>query len=83
MPLFSVNPSFAESGGLLSYGTSTDENWRRAAAMVDKILRGAKPGDIAVEQPEKFELIVNLKTAKAIGVKLSPTTMLRATKVIE
>ncbi len=83
LPLLSSNPSFAEAGGLLSYGTPRDENWRRAAALVDKILRGAKPGDLAVEQPERFELIVNLKTAKAIGVKLSPTTMLRATKVIE
>ncbi len=83
LPLFSTNPSFAETGGLLSYGTSTDENWRRAAVMVDKILRGAKPADMPVEQPERFELIVNAKTAKAIGVSLSPTTMLRADKVIE
>lgn len=83
LPLFSTNPGFAEAGGLMSYGTSTVENWRRAAALVDQILRGAKPGDLAVEQPERFELLVNLKTAKAIGVSLSPTTMLRATKVIE
>lgn len=83
LPLFSPFPSFAEAGGLLSYGTPNEENWRRAAAMVDKILRGAKPGELAVEQPEKFELVVNMKTAKAIGVKLSPTTLLRATRVIE
>jgi putative tryptophan/tyrosine transport system substrate-binding protein len=83
LPLISSNPSFAEAGGLFSYGTPREENWRRAAALVDKILRGAKPGDIAVEQPERIELTINLKTAKAIGVKLSATTMLRATKVIE
>ena len=83
LPLFSTFLSFAEIGGVLSYGTPLDENWRRAAALVDKILRGAKPGDLAVEQPERFELVVNMKTAKAIGVKLSPTTLLRATKIIE
>lgn len=83
LPLLSINPYFAETGGLLSYGTSTDENWRRAAAMVDKILRGAKPGELPVEQPERFLLVVNMKTAKAIGVSLSPATMLRADKVIE
>jgi putative ABC transport system substrate-binding protein len=83
LPLFSTNQETASAGGLLSYGTSREESFRRAAALVDKILRGAKPGDLAVEQPERFELIVNLKTAKAIGVTLSPTTMLRATKVIE
>ena len=83
IPLVSTSGLNTESGGLLSYGTPSEENYRRAAAIVDKILRGAKPGELAIEQPEKFELAVNLKTAKAIGVKLSPTTMLRATKVIE
>jgi putative ABC transport system substrate-binding protein len=83
LPLLSLNPFFAETGGLLSYGTPTDENWRRAATLVDKILRGAKAGDLPVEQPERFQLVVNTKTAKAIGVSLSPTTMLRADKVIE
>jgi putative ABC transport system substrate-binding protein len=83
LPLFSTLHQLVEDGGLLAYGTRHEENFRRAAALVDKILRGAKPGDIAVEQPEKFELVVNLKTAKAIGVKLSPTTILRATGVIE
>lgn len=68
---------------MLAYGTATDENWHRAATLVDKILWGAKPGALPVEEPERFELVVNMKTAKAIGVKLSPTTMLRATKVIE
>jgi putative ABC transport system substrate-binding protein len=83
LPLLSNQSVVSERGGLLSYGTAIEENYRRAASLVDRILRGAKPGDLAVEQPEKFELIVNMKTARAIGVKLSPTTMLRATKVIE
>ena len=83
LPLVGSNPNFAESGGLLGYGTRVEENYRRAAALVDKILRGAKPGEIAIEQPEKFELAVNLKTAKAIGVTLSPAFLQRAEKVIE
>jgi putative ABC transport system substrate-binding protein len=83
LPLFGSHYQLVEDGGVLFYGTRQDENYRRAAALVDKILRGAKPGDLPVEQPEKFELVVNLKTAKAIDVKLSTTTMLRATKVIE
>ena len=83
LPLLSASSIVAESGGLLSYGTVGEENYRRAASLVDRILRGAKPGDLPVEQPERFQFIVNMKTAKAIGVKLSPTTMLRATKVIE
>ncbi len=83
LPLFSTHHQMTSGGGLLSYGTQLEENYRRAAALVDKILRGAKPGDLAVELPERFQLIVNMKTAKAIGVKLSPTTLLRATKVIE
>ena len=83
LPLLSGNSNTTVAGGLLSYGTPREENYKRAAALVDKILRGAKPGELAVEQPEKFELVINMKTAKTIGVKLSPTTMLRATKVIE
>lgn len=83
LPQFSTNPVIASEGGLLGYGTSLEENFRRAAALVDKILRGAKPGDLPVEEPERFQLIVNLKTAKAIGVTLSPVTLLRADKVIE
>lgn len=72
-----------EGGGLLSYATPREENYRRAAALVDKILRGAKPGDLPVEQPERFYLIVNRKTAKAIGVELSPVTMFRADRIID
>lgn len=83
LPLFSSLQQVVEAGGLLSYGTRQEENFRRGAAMVDKILRGAKPGDLPVEQPERFEMVVNMKTAKAIGVRLSPAIMLRATRVIE
>jgi len=83
LPLFSTHHQMTAGGGLLSYGTRLEENYRRAAALVDKILRGAKPGDLPVELPERFQLIVNMKTAKAIGVRLSPTTMLRADKIIE
>ena len=83
LPLLAANPDFAEAGGLLAYGTLFEENWRRAATLVDKILRGAKAGDLPVEQPERFELVVSVKTARAIGVSLAPTTLLRADKVIE
>ena len=81
LPLFGSHYQWAEDGGVLFYGTRQEENFRRAAALVDKILRGAKPGDLAVEQPERFELIVNMKTAKEIGVKLSPTTIDRKSVV--
>jgi len=83
LPLLSGHHDTTVAGGLLSYGTWREENFRRAAALVDKILRGAKPGDLPVEQPERFEVVVNVKTAKAIGISLSPATMLRADKVIE
>jgi len=83
LPLFGSHYQWAEDGGVLFYGTRQEENYRRAAALVDKIVRGAKPGDLPVEQPERFELVINLKTAKAIGVKIPPTLMLRATTVIE
>lgn len=82
LPLLSAQLYVAEDGGLLSYGTAREEAWRRSAALVDKILHGANPGDLPIEQPERFELVVNLKTAKAIGVTLPQTTLLRANKVI-
>lgn len=78
LPLITGLAETTLAGGLMSYGTSRTENFRRAASMVHKILRGAKPGDLAVEQPERFDLVVNAKTMQAIGVELSPVTMQRA-----
>ena len=74
---------FAEAGGLVSYGTDHNMQWRRGAEIVDLILKGAKPANIPVEQPTKFELVVNLKTAKALDLSVPPTIMMRADEVIE
>lgn len=74
---------FTDSGGLLSYGISTPDNFRRAAAYVDKILKGTKPGDLPIEQPTRFEMVVNMKTAKALNFAFPQTILLRADRVIE
>jgi putative ABC transport system substrate-binding protein len=74
---------FARDGGLLSYGPDPVDNWRRAASYVDRILRGEKPGDLPVQFPTKFEMVLNLKTGKALGLAVPPSIMLRATEVIE
>jgi putative tryptophan/tyrosine transport system substrate-binding protein len=75
--------SLVEAGGLMSYGPNWSDQFRRAADLVDKILRGAKPADIPVEQADKFELVVNLKTAKSLGLTIPESFLLRADEVIE
>jgi ABC-type uncharacterized transport system substrate-binding protein len=83
LPAMYDNREIAESGGLMSYGVNNSDLYRRAAVYVDKILKGAKPADLPVEQPTKFEFMINLKTAKQIGVTIPPNVLARADKVIK
>ncbi len=83
LPSISLLPQFAESGGLMSYGASLSDIQRRAASYVDKILKGAKPADLPVERPRAFELVVNRKTARTLGITIPPSVLLQANQVIE
>ena len=82
LPAMWVRRGFVEAGGLMFYGVDTEDLIRRAATYVDKILKGAKPADLPVEQPKKFEFVINLKTAKQIGLTIPPSVLARADRVI-
>ena len=83
LPTMSAFRENVEDGGLMSYGTNVRESWRRTASFVDKILKGAKPGDLPIEFPTKLELLINLTTAKALELTIPPTLLARADEVIE
>jgi putative ABC transport system substrate-binding protein len=82
-PSMYINRQFVEAGGLMSYGADNTDSYRRVAYFVDRILKGAKPSDLPVEQPTKFELVINLKTAKQIGVTIPQSVLFRADRVIK
>jgi putative ABC transport system substrate-binding protein len=83
LPAVYTTASYTRSNGLISYGPDTPDLFRRAASYVDRILRGEKPADLPVQQPTKYELVINLKTAKALGITVSPSLLARADEVIE
>jgi putative ABC transport system substrate-binding protein len=83
LPAIYETSNFVDVGGLISYGPNISDQYRRAATYVDKILRGAKPADLPIEQPTKFELVINMRAAKALGIKIPESILLRADKVVE
>ena len=83
LPSIFFDPAFVDAGGLMSYGPNFTEMHRRAAYFVDRILKGAKPGELPVQQPTKFELVINLRAAKALGLTIPPTLLFRADRVVE
>jgi putative ABC transport system substrate-binding protein len=83
LPSIAFRAEYAQAGVLMSYGPNVNESYRHAATYVDKIIKGAKPGDLPVEQPTTLELVVNMKTVKALGIKIPQSLLLRADRVIE
>src|SRR5262249_51164461 len=83
LPSISISKNYTEDGGLMSYGPRFEDQWRHAAVYVARILKGAKPADLPVEQPTKFELMINLKTAKVLGLRTPPSLLGRADELIE
>jgi putative ABC transport system substrate-binding protein len=83
LPTIYYSKPFVQAGGLMSYGGSISDSWRRAGRYVDRILKGTKPGELAVEQPTTFELVINLKTAKALGITIPQSLLIRASELIQ
>jgi putative tryptophan/tyrosine transport system substrate-binding protein len=83
LPAFYEFREFVEDGGLMSYGPSLPDMWRRAASHVDRILKGARPGELPIERPAKFDLVVNLRTAKTLGLTIPPSVLARADEIIQ
>jgi putative ABC transport system substrate-binding protein len=83
LPAVSLARTFVDAGGLMSYGPDEADTYRRAAIIVDKVLKGAKPADLPVEQPTKFDLVINLKTATALGLTIPPAFLARVDEVVE